>query len=91
MPEYFSDRDSKENAKARVPTDESIVYHCLWLTELYTPAEADRFLTRLDAMRSSMRGSQRDDVREWVTKMRGRPFSAGFHAIGYLVPKDGRR
>ncbi len=88
---YFRSRDTADNEGLRVPATESVIYHCLWLTEFYTPSETDEMVRRLEAMRASMKVAGDDDFAKWVKEVRGRPYSGGWHNIGYLIPRGSRR
>jgi hypothetical protein len=54
-------RDTAENEGLRLPPAEAVIYHCLWLTEFYTPAETDEMVRRFETMRASMRGGSDHD------------------------------
>ena len=85
-----SDRDAERNRAMRIPDGESVIYHCLWLTEFYTPSEAEEMLRRLETMRASMRQAMGRDFAKFVRDMRERTHGGGWHSIGYLVPRGGR-
>src|SRR5665811_1893677 len=69
---YFRSRDTADNEGLRVPATESVIYHCLWLTEFYTPSETDEMVRRLEAMRASMKVAGDHDFAKWVKEVRGR-------------------
>jgi hypothetical protein len=88
---YFRGVDPDRNEKLRIPSSESVIYHCLWLTEFYTPSEADEMLRRLEAMRASMKIGGGHDFARSVREDRANPYSGGWHNIGYLIPDGSRR
>lgn len=87
---YFRGLDGERNEKLRLPGSEHLIYHCLWLTEFYTPSEADRMLRRLESIRASMKISGATDFTASVREFRASPSGGGWQNIGYLVPSGAR-
>ncbi len=87
---YFRGLDAERNERLRLPVSEHLIYHCLWLTEFYTPSEAERMLRRLESIRASMKISGATDFTASVREFRSSPYGGGWQNIGYLVPTGAR-
>jgi hypothetical protein len=88
---FHTERDPEEQASLALPDGERAIYHCLWLTEFYTPAETDAVISRLNRMSGVDELGDDPGLAEWMRDRRGRPFSAAWRNVGYFIPRGGTR
>ena len=84
-PKYWRDRDSKENARSRLPDDESVQVPAIWVAELYTPSTVGGLLKGIGDLGWEYGRTRDDSLSKWMSDVReGR--QAGWTKLGLVSP-----
>ena len=73
---FYKDRDPEENRETAPPDDETVILHCAWAVEFYTPAHMDDLIKNLLHFNRASSLSERDaeHLDSWIEQ---------FHRVAY--------
>jgi hypothetical protein len=86
-PDYWHDRDSKENARGQLPDAEGVQIPAVWVAELYTPSTVGGLLKGIKDLGWEFGRTRDDSLTKWMNDVReGR--LAGWTSLGLVSPPD---
>ncbi len=84
-PDFWRDRDPRENAQGRLPDGEGVQVPAIWVAELYTPSTISGLLAGITNLGWEYGTSRDDSLSKWMSDVReGR--RAGWTRLGLVSP-----
>ncbi|WP_341936870.1 hypothetical protein [Marinimicrobium sp. C2-29] len=84
---FLRDQDSEENARGRLPEDESVALPAVWVAELYTPSTVNSLLKGVRNLNWEHGKTRSDSLEKWMNEIReGR--QAGWKSLGVVSPAE---
>lgn len=79
--------DGEQNERGRLPADEHIQVHCLWMVECYPPSRVGGLISGLRGLGldHGRTGMERGGAVEWLIKSRGTGVAGAWINLGYFT------
>lgn len=81
----YRESDPQENKRVAFPSDERILWPCMWMTELYAPSHATSLIEGLTELERGVRAifASQEEPSAWI--QRARSWSSGWWNVGLFV------